>query len=72
MQKILPFIFLVLGILNLYRFAETFIRELSGPFNFLFWETSITGYRVKCLLFAAVFIFAFWGNYKRMKNGSGR
>ncbi len=67
MQKILPYIFLVFGILNLYRFAETFMEDLAGPFHFLFWETGLGGYRIKCLIFAAVFIFAFWGNYRRMK-----
>ncbi len=67
MQKILPFLFLAFGIMNLYRFIETFTKELSGPFNFLFWETGLTGYRIKCLVFAAVFIFAFWGNYRKIK-----
>lgn len=69
MQKILPVLFLAFGILNLYRFAESFMKELAGPFHFLFWEVDITGYRIKCLAFAVVFIFAFWGNYKRLKRG---
>lgn len=67
MQKVLSYLFLVMGLLNLYRFAETFFQEMSGPFHFLFWETNITGYRVKCLLFATVFIFAFWGRIKWRK-----
>ncbi len=67
MQKIIPYIFLVFGILNLYRFAETFFSEVAGPFKVLFWDTDINGYRIKCLVFAAVFIFAFWGNFRRNK-----
>jgi hypothetical protein len=67
MQKILPYLFLAFGILNLYRFAETFMKEVPGPFRILFWDTDLTGYRIKCLVFAAVFLFAFWGNYKKSK-----
>ncbi len=67
MQKIVPFVFLFFGILNVYRFIETFLQEMSGPFQILFWETNLTGYRIKCLVFAAIFVFAFWGNYKKSK-----
>lgn len=68
MQKILPWVFLVFGLLNVFNFIQSFFTELSGPFSILFWETNLTGYRIKCLVFAALFIFAFWGNYKRLKN----
>lgn len=67
MRKIFPALLLALGILNLYRFIETFTQELSGPFRLLFWETGLTGYRVKCLAFAAVFIFLAWDNYRKMR-----
>ncbi len=67
MQKVLPFLFLGFGLLNIYYFIQTFTTELTGPFQILFWETGLTGYRIKCLVFAAVFIFAFWGNYKRLR-----
>ena len=68
MQKIFPFVLLTLGLLNLYRFIETFIGEFSGPYHLLFWETGLTGYRVKCVAFAAVFIFLAWQNYRKTKN----
>lgn len=67
MQRVLSVLFLALGILNLYQFVETFMRDVPGPFHFLFWETGLTGYRIKCLTFAAIFIFGFWSNYKKMK-----
>ena len=68
MQRLFPVLLLAFGIMNLYSFVETFTKELPGPFHFLFWETGLTGYRVKCLLFAAVFVFLAWNLYYLHKN----
>lgn len=67
MQKIFPVVLLAFGIMNLYNFIVTFVREVPGPFRVLFWETGLTGYRIKCLAFAAVFIFLAWENYRKTK-----
>lgn len=65
MKKLLTYLFLALGIYNLYQFVISFVSDLEGPFYFFFFETGIMGYRIKSLLFAAVFLFAFYAGYKR-------
>lgn len=68
MVKALSYLYLAFGLVNLFNFVHSFIVELPGPFRFMFWETNITGYRVKCLLFAMVFIYFFIAQRKRIKD----
>ncbi len=66
MVKVLSYLYLAFGLVNLFNFVQSFIVELPGPFHFMFWDTNITGYRVKCLLFAMVFIYFFVAQRKRL------
>lgn len=66
MKKFLSYLFLALGVYNVYEFVRSFIVEISQEkLYFFFWETGIMGYRIKCLIFAVIFLGAFWSGYKR-------